>query len=1128
MDSPDKKRKVPPQKSSPVKSRKPRILIFLAAGLAGILIIIMAVVFSIDPNNFREPVVQILTRATGLNISIEYMDWSFSQGLQFKAKGLQIHSADQAKELLSTDELLLKIKVWPLLQKKVVVDRITLIKPVIRIPLNPETETRQVTKFPPGPEAEPNISGEPGAPAPDPSPSSSAKNNDPSPEWLQALREFLKNPNFTLAEIDLIAGQVIFQDEGAKKELPLDIGVQVRIIREENRVGLSLNNLEFGTGNLVVTGAVRADDLLSSNSALQATLDFKPFKTADILSVLDWVPQARNTLIEEMQLKGNFDQLTLKFSSPVEALTDLESVSRNANLDLTLKAVGLSMIQSGKLISLPTFEAVAQWKSQELKHKISWSVLAGNFSVEGKYFKEDPMGSIADGTLDTQLTFEKVDFREIKNMLPVSLPWFPETGVMDGTVHLQGPVMRPEALRLKAKFKVAETTLQVEGKKVVVSSIDGQAEWHNGRLTHKVGVKVFGGEIRVQGKLDVNKNDQGVRDPVIDLDVITQSIRLAAIKPLVQNEWFPEKGRLTGTVHLQGSLEHPEAMKGQGKLKFSDVEVKTKTRMVRLPMVEVEGKWSNNKLVHNIRGDIFGGKIQVKGQLNLGKGNGDPVVDSEVVFTGLRLADLRPWVPQDAFPETGVIGGTVHLQGPVMRPEALRVKAKFKVPKTASLVEGKRVAFSNLDGQGEWHNGRLTHKVGVNIFGGKVRVQGKLDLKKDDQGVSDPVVDSEVVFTALRLADLRPWVPQEGFPESGVIGGTVHLQGPVKRFSEIDMAGKISGQKIVLKTNDKPVTVKKVSVSVGPKSKAGQSVDFDLSNIRVAEIDLKNISGNGFLSETTFNLKRGKISPKNGAIFLKGTYNLKTTSYNFDVLGENLRLEEFPQKYIRGPLGFRGNFFGSLSSDDFKKELSGSLKFNSEKGDILAASPVLGEILTVLNFQTPSNTQGARGGVLPYSYLGANCIIRKGVLSTEDFKMDSSIIKLLVSGKADSVSETLDAEVKVTPLKSIGKALGNLEALAKKSLSTAGKDTVKRIPLVGDILTGDGKEGQLLDNVLDEIFQSKKGGLFGKIFKKFPSLGGKTSGSEKNGGLLDVYFGVDGTFDEPRVNFLPQKTFLSR
>ncbi len=402
MDVPDKKRKIPPQKSSTVKNRKPRILIILTAGLAGILIIIMAVVFSVDPNNFREPVIHVLTRATGLNINIESLDWSFSRGLQFKCKGLQIYSADQEKELLSTDELLLKLKLLPLLQQKIVIDSITLIRPVLKISVKPGAGPNTLAKI--------NTLDS------DPTPSLPVQKINSFPEWLRVLRDFLKNPNLTLAEINLIAGQVIFQDESTGKEIPLDIGVQMRIVREENQIELILDDLEFGTGGLVAVGEIRANDLLSSNSVLQATLNFKPFKATDILPVLDWVPQARNILNEEMCFKGNFDSLSLKFETPVETLTDFESVSRSATLDLMLKITDITLAHSGQPLSFPTFEVASQWKNQQLIHKVNWSVFSGDFVVEGKIFREDPLGPVFKGTLDSHLTFENVDFHELKNI----------------------------------------------------------------------------------------------------------------------------------------------------------------------------------------------------------------------------------------------------------------------------------------------------------------------------------------------------------------------------------------------------------------------------------------------------------------------------------------------------------------------------------------------------------------------------------------------------------------------------------------------------------------------------------------------------------------------------------------
>jgi len=1008
----------------------------------------------------------------------------------------------------------------------------------------------------------------------------------------------------------------------------------MRIIREENQIGLILDNLEFGTGGLVAVGEMRANDLFSADSFLQATLNFKPFKETDILPVLDWVPQARNILNEEMRFKGNFDSLSLKFETPVETLTDFESVSRSATLDLVLKITEITLVHSGQPLSFPTFEVAAQWKNQQLIHKVNWSVFSGDFVVKGKIFREDPLGPVFKGTLDSHLTFENVDFHELKNISPEPMPWFPEAGVIGGTVHVRGPVMRPEALRVNGKFKVPETAIRVRGTRVALSDIDGQGKWHDGHLTHEIGMKVFGGQVRVQGNLDLKNDGKGDWDPVIDSNVTIQSISLPDIKPLVQKEWFPEKGLLTGTVRLKGPVKHPEAMEGSGNLNFSDLEIETKTGSVRFPLVEAEGTWSNKKLVHNIRANVFDGNIQVKGQLELGKANQDPIIDSDVVIdsvqlarlkpmvaqdwfpetgslTGkvhlkgsvtrpkalqakgqirvqkttvsiqgqkvhfaiidgagqwsgshlkhdvrmsvlggeirikgdinlkkdpkgawdpvinsdvisksVQLADLRPLVAQDWFPEAGVIGGTVHIRGPVMRSDALRIKGNFSVPETAIQIQGTPVALSDIAVQGRWHNGRLTHKVSAKIFGGEIRVQGNLDLKKDAQGVWEPVIDSDLIIRSIHFPKMKPLIQKDWFPKKGQLTGTVHLRGPAKSFTELNISGKLSGEKIALNFDKTQVVIKETLVSFKPKGNEGFFMNLDMSQIKINEIALKNVMARTFVSKISFELKRGKILPKNGTLLLKGNYNLKTTSYKLDILGKDLRLENFIEDNIQGPLRFRGSFFGDLSSDDFLRGLSGKLNIKSEKGHVLKVGQVASTIIRAMNFKLPTNS---KDGMLPYDYMGGSCIIKNGVLSTKGFDLMSPSIKVKVYGDTNLSKRTLHAEVRVRPLQSIAKAIDALKSIVDTSLSSikadgaVGSKTLE-IPLIGDVLPENG-----IGNALGKT--PVVGGLVRSNLKKIPIVRNLVGGNEENQQFINIYFSVEGTYEEPKVSFLSGKLF---
>jgi len=131
----------PPKKSPPSKPAKSRILLIFVLILASIVVGAVILIFSIDPKTFREPVMKGLSQATGLKINITTLSWNLSRGLNLKCQGLQILSPDTGEELLFTEELLLHLKWRPLLQGKVVFENITLVKPLLKIPVQTSNKT---------------------------------------------------------------------------------------------------------------------------------------------------------------------------------------------------------------------------------------------------------------------------------------------------------------------------------------------------------------------------------------------------------------------------------------------------------------------------------------------------------------------------------------------------------------------------------------------------------------------------------------------------------------------------------------------------------------------------------------------------------------------------------------------------------------------------------------------------------------------------------------------------------------------------------------------------------------------------------------------------------------------------
>ena len=684
-------------------------------------------------------------------------------------------------------------------------------------------------------------------------------------------------------------------------------------------------------------------------------------------------------------------------------------------------------------------------------------------------FKKDKQGQW-DPVVDSEVTPQSIKLADLQPL--VQKDWFPKKGTLTGKVHVQGPVLRPQLIRADGKMRVLDTSIRYQGANIHFPTINGTGRWAKNRLAHEVKMKVFGGNVQVKGHLKMNKAAQDEWNPVIDSDVIAQSVQLSALRPLVQKDWFPKKGILKGKIHVQGPMLRPEALQSKGNLKVLNLEVKVKDTPVPIPVIEVEGTWSNSRLVHDLKLKVFDGDMQVKGRLHFAKdrqGNRDPVIDSKVFIKHVSLARLKPLVAQNWFPEKGVMDGIVDVRGPMLHPQALKAEGKLRVRNTAIPFEGQAINLAEIVGEGLWSKNHLSHHIKTKVFDGDVSIQGDLNFIKNNQGELDPIMDSEVIPKFIQLSSLRPLVQKDWFPEKGTLTGSVHMKGPIKRFSEITLTGNLAGKKVFLKIQEKPVIFQKVFLSFKPNAQNNTLIDFNLSDISVGKLSLKRSRGKVVISKRTFELKQGKIWPKTGVFTLDGVYKYKLKDYKFEFSGKALRLEDFKDNYLEGPLRLKGDLFGSILPEGFLKGLSGKLAINSENGSVLKTGPVLTKILDIINFKiTPDANE-----ILHFDFLGGNCTIKNGILFTEDFKMISPSVNLFVSGKADLSDEEYDGE------------------LIAQSLLTPGK---------------------ILDK-LDKLLGGRK------IF------GGKKKESKKSEDLIKAYFSISGSFKKPKVEFLPEKTF---
>lgn len=180
---------------------------------------------------------------------------------------------------------------------------------------------------------------------------------------------------------------------------------------------------------------------------------------------------------------------------------------------------------------------------------------------------------------------------------------------------------------------------------------------------------------------------------------------------------------------------------------------------------------------------------------------------------------------------------------------------------------------------------------------------------------------------------------------------------------------------------------------------------------------------------------------------------------------------------LEGELTAKGN-----SLEEVKASSLGNLRLRCEEGS-LRKFALLSKLFSILNvsqlfkFQLPDMVSGG----MPYDSITATFSFKDGVVRTEDLYMDSEAMNISMVGQFDLVKNQLDVTIGVKPLQTVDKV-------------------VSRIPIAGWILTGKNKslittyfeaKGSMDNPTVKSITaKSMAKGVFG-IFKRLFSLPAK-------------------------------------
>ncbi|MBU5615142.1 DUF3971 domain-containing protein [Geomonas azotofigens] len=137
---------------------------------------------------------------------------------------------------------------------------------------------------------------------------------------------------------------------------------------------------------------------------------------------------------------------------------------------------------------------------------------------------------------------------------------------------------------------------------------------------------------------------------------------------------------------------------------------------------------------------------------------------------------------------------------------------------------------------------------------------------------------------------------------------------------------------------------------------------------------------------------------------------------------------------LQGDLAVRGE-----TATDFKKSIQGNVKLRIERGSIRKFS-TLSKIFSILNVSQlfKGELPDMVSGGMPFNKITGDIAFNNGVASTQNLFVDSNAMNISAVGKMDFVKDEIDLNVGVQPLQTVDKV-------------------VSKIPIFGWILTGKDK-----------------------------------------------------------------------
>jgi hypothetical protein len=1003
-----------PDSAAVRKTRLKRWLI----GFIAVFLLIAVGLSSIDLEQAKDTLIEKVSAESGMNIEIESIGFGFAHGFGLKCSGVKV--VTPKGETYAVDHLHLLAEWAPLLVGEFKISSATLDRPRLTLKLS-DTPAKK-----PAPSKKEPADGKPGSTTP-----------------VKSAQEALKKSQLSVRNFKISDGQITLVHPGNKQSLlaQVDLSLQLEQISSD-RLDVVVDSLKISTGEISLKGKAKGENLTAENAHLSVDLETSSFDLNDIKPTLAFFTKdVEKTLakITELQIK----EISLNIQTPLAALEKPEVLKQQSSGQLNFNIKNAVLNLGANPLQINPLEGTGKWSQGVLHPDIKGTTLGSEFGLKG----ELPL-TTTQKNIKADINWTELDITRLP--LPKSESWQPESGNVAGTINLSGPIPEtgkalPKKLKGKMNFKFKQLVLTQpnQSEKISVPILEGSGDYQNNQLNYKILGNIFEGNFKSNGAV------KNLKQPVLDNQLEFSNLNLSKLTLLKPGTGIPTQGVASGSVKLKGPVPK------DGKLDNLAVEtsfnvanlslpVPNGKKMFPLAIPKLHGKarLNKNKLIHDINAEMLGGSLGLIGDLKMG---GKIIADTTLKLKTIDLSSLD----QLEKPVYGIVSADIKLKGPLPEngkglPSGLNIDTAFDL-ENISLpldVKGKTVnaELGKLKGSASLNNNQLQHDITAKLLGGNASIKGSLGLK--EAGIK--TIDTNIGLEHIDLAWIQGIKKGDWIPASGKLAGQLKVKGPLtENNTDIKAAGTLTASKLVLGTGEKKNTIETAKLTLKDSSKDLTNAQLELDQFQTAGLQFKKVQTKFKINPKQIDLIEGRVFPKNGELKLAGSFLPPSGAYRLKFKSDKLKVEDFA-KQLAGPLSLQGKLNGALPENgkgfpDIAKQLSGDIKVNLVDGNL----PELGALETILTILNPTSLLDAKKAGLNYEYLGGDFNIIKGLVHTENFEMKSSQINMQVLGDADLGKDTINAQIKVMPLQMLD-------------------ETIKAIPLLGQILTG-GKKGGIIE-----------------------------------------------------------------